>query len=71
MTNPLEKTAYEEMVEKYGLIEETMVGTDEDGNYVFVSIDDECACFETSQKNGWTRVNLYHKDGTNEEMFKK
>lgn len=62
---------YEEMVAKYGLIEETKIGKNEDGEYVVVSIDKECACIRTLQKNGWMRINIYHKDGTIEEMFER
>ena len=62
---------YEEMVAKYGLIEEAQVGTNEFGEAVIVSIDEECACVTTIQKNGWARINVYHKDGTCEETYRR
>ena len=62
---------YEEMVDKYGLIEEYRMGKDEDGDPVMVSIDDTCASIRTFQKNGWVRINVYYKDGTVEELFER
>ena len=62
---------YEEMVAKYGLIEEAQVGVNGVGETVVVSIDEECVCVTTLQKNGWARINVYHKDGTCEETYQR
>lgn len=62
-------TYYDELVEKYGLISEVKVGVNEDGENCMISIDEECACIRTLQKNNWMRVNIYYKDGTSEELY--
>ena len=62
---------YDELKTKYGLINESMVGKNELGENVIVSIDDNCACVRTLQNNGWARINLYYKDGTCEELYQK
>lgn len=62
---------YEKMLNNYGLIAEAKVGVNETGEKVVVSIDEESACVRTLQDNGWMRINIYHKDGTEEEMFQK
>ena len=60
---------YEELVAKYGYIEEYQCGKNEDGENVMVSIDKDCACIRTYQRNGFVRVNIYHNDGTIEELY--
>ena len=63
-------TTYDELRAKYGLIPEAKVGINEDGEEVIIYIDEECASLRTMQKNSrFMRVNVYHKDGTNEEYF--
>ena len=59
---------YEELVTKFGYIE-GQVGTNENGENVLVSIDNECASIRTLQHNGWQRINVYWKDGTEEEYY--
>ena len=59
---------YEELLKKYGYIEHK-VGTNDNGETVVVSIDKECACIRTLQNNKWSRINIYHKDGTVEELY--
>jgi hypothetical protein len=61
-------STYEELVAKHGHIE-GYCGVNEDKENVVVSIDDECATIVTFQKNGFIRTNIYHKDGTNEELY--
>lgn len=63
-------TKYEEFVQKYGLCN-GLVGENEDGESVIVTIDEECASFRTLQNNGWIRNNHYHKDGTSEETYQR
>ena len=38
-------------------------GTDENGNIIWQ--------LTTSQKNGWLRIDVYYKDGTVEELYKR
>lgn len=33
--------------------------------------DDKSMITQTYQKNGWTRTNIYHEDGTVEELYNK
>ena len=61
---------YKELFEMYGL-RELSSGTNEDGENVIVHINEEYAQIETLQKNGWCRVNIYWKDGTTEELYKR
>jgi len=62
------KTHYEELLKRHGYCE-GLSGMNEDGELVIVSIDHERAVIKTSQHNGWIRTNIYHKDGTSEELF--
>ena len=64
-------TFYDELLQKYGYIEEPLVGVNADGEDVIVSIDKECACTRTLQHNGWQRVNIYYPDGTCEEYYER
>lgn len=62
-------STYKELVAKYGYIEETKIGKNEDGETVMVSIDKDCACICTYQRNGFVRIMIYHSDGTIEELY--
>ncbi len=64
-------TTYEELLEKYGMIPDTRVGVNENGENVIVSIDEECACITTMQHNRWMRTNIYYPDGWEEEYYSK
>jgi hypothetical protein len=48
-----------------------MVGKNEDGEDVIVTIDKENATVVTVQANGWHRINTYWPDGTEEETYRK
>lgn len=61
-------THYEELVKRHGLCD-GLCGINEDGESVIVSIDEESATIRTAQSNGFMRTNIYHKDGTSEELF--
>lgn len=61
---------YQNLFEKYGYCS-ALVGIDEDGSPVIVSIDENEATIQTLQNNGWIRVNIYYKDGTVEELYKR
>jgi len=64
-------TYYDELKQKYGLIPDTQVGVNENGESVIVSIDEECACVTTMQNNRWSRTNIYYPDGWEEEYYSK
>lgn len=61
---------YEDLLTEYGICE-GLIGVNEDGEKVIISIDEESAIVETLQDNDWIRVNIYCKDGTQEEYFKR
>lgn len=52
--------------------EETMLAgkNEHDENVVLVRVGDRIKV-TTSQSNGWLRINIYHKDGTVEELYDK
>ena len=62
---------YEKYFAEFGLTPDPLCGVDEDGEDVIVSIDDDCACVKTLQGNGWIRTNIYHRDGTVEELYQR
>lgn len=62
--------SYKALKKQFGYCE-GLVGTNEDGETVIVTIDKENATVQTIQKNGWTRVNVYWKDGTIEESYRR
>ena len=61
---------YERLLNEHGYCE-SLVGKDEDGEIVILSIDEQSADVTTLQANGWHRTNVYWKDGTQEEMYSK
>jgi len=61
---------YNELFSKYGMVT-CQVGVNDLGQHVVVSIDDESASVRTLQDNGWQRINIYHKDGTEEELYER
>lgn len=63
-------TDYERLLHKHGMCEGLM-GVNEDGETVLVSIDEHTAEVRTYQKNGFVRINIYHNDddGTSEEIY--
>lgn len=62
---------YEELLAKHGYIKEATIGENGEMEPIIVSIDEECACIRTLQKNGWQRINIYYPDGTLEELYEK
>ena len=63
-------TDYEKLFTKFGMVE-GQCGTNSNGENVVVSIDNECASVRTLQDNGWSRINIYYKDGCVEEYYEK
>lgn len=48
-----------------------LLGENTDGEFVSTSILHDRIVVETSQRNGWVRTNVYHKDFTVEELYRK
>ena len=63
-------TKYEELKKKCGFVN-GLVGTNEKGENIIVTVDPISATIRTSQKNGWMRTNIYWADGTEEETYAK
>ena len=61
-------TRYDELKTEFGYCE-GLVGNDEDNQVVVVTIDEDEAEVRTLQENGWIRVNIYHRDGTESETY--
>ena len=45
--------------------------SNENDEQMIVEITDEYLKASVFQENGWTRVNIYHKDHTNEELYER
>ena len=48
-----------------------VLGEDENGDSVLFEICADRIVTRTRQKNSWLRTNVYHKDGTVEELYEK
>ena len=48
-----------------------LFGKNSDGCNVVIDKCEDYYAIETFQKNGWIRVEIYHKDGTVEEEYTK
>ena len=44
-------------------------GENENGERVILSVSEDSYAIRTIQNNGWMRINIYHIDGTIEEIF--
>ena len=67
--DPSDLKAMRELMERYAEFESMLSGENEDGEPLTLSIDREKITTVTLQENGWVRVNVYHFDGTREELF--
>ena len=54
---------------KYGDSKTMYPGVNENGEKIHISIAHESIVVMTFQSNGWMRKNVYHRDGTREELF--
>ena len=57
------------LMDAYGNSETMYPGVNEDGETIHISIFSDMIVVGTCQKNGWYRKNIYHRDGTREELF--
>lgn len=58
-----------EAMDKYHTTETMLLGKNTDGEMVMVSIFADKIVQTTLQSNRWIRKNIYHRDGTVEELF--
>lgn len=54
--------------EKYPTI---LMGQNEEGENVWISINKNNITLQTFQNNDWMRTNIYYRDGTVEELYDK
>lgn len=59
------------LMDQYGDLGYALMSENDDGEFTWASIGKDRIDVETLQSNGWTRVNIYHRDGTTEELYKK
>lgn len=57
------------LMDAYGDSTTMYPGVNENGETVHISIFKDKIVVLTFQKNGWHRKNIYHRDGTREELF--
>lgn len=60
---------YKEIEEKTKGVDLPITAVNEDGENVIINCVDNCYRVTTLQKNGWCRTNIYHPDGTIEELY--
>lgn len=59
------------LMDNYGDSENLFFGENENGESITLDISHDKVTVSTLQKNGWERVNVYHRDGSTEETYKK
>lgn len=60
---------YKEIEAKVRGIDLPATAVNEDGDNVIIDCADDCYRVTTLQKNGWYRTNIFHPDGTIEELY--
>ena len=60
-----------DLMDKYGDSTQMYFGESSEGEAVTISINPDHIVKETLQNNGWTRVNTYWYDGTQEETYRR
>lgn len=60
---------YKEIKAKTKGVDLPATTVNEDGENVIINCVDDCYRVTTLQKNGWYRTNIYHPDGTIEELY--
>lgn len=48
-----------------------LMGENTDGEFVTTSILEDKIVVDALQSNGWTRTNIFHRDGTVEEFYSR
>ena len=63
--------AMREVMDKYHTTETMLVGENTEGETTTTSIFKDKIVVVTYQKNGWSRKNILHRDGSSEELYEK
>ena len=69
--DPTDQEAMNKLMGEHGDSKTMYPGTNEHGEHVYISIFKEKIVTSTSQSNGWTRKNIYYRDGSREETYEK
>ena len=67
--NPHSQEGMNNLMDAYDDSKTMYPGVNENGEIIHISIFHEFIVVMTFQSNGWTRKNVYHRDGTREELF--
>lgn len=68
---------YSDMKQMIGLMNRhnefntVLVGENTEGERTYTSINENNVTVETHQSNGWIRTNVFHRDGTAEELYSR
>lgn len=69
--DPTDQEAMNALMDEHGRSRTMYPGTNEHGESVYISIFDDKIVTMTSQTNGWSRKNIYYRDGSREETFER
>lgn len=67
--DPMDWNSIIKIMDEHGDSKTMFPGTNEHGEDVWISPYPDRVVIKTFQKNGWTRINTYWRDGTCEETF--
>ena len=59
------------IMDEHGDSKTMFPGLSEHGEMVLISVFKDRIITNTCQKNGWMRKNIYHRDGTTEELYER
>lgn len=57
------------LMDEYGTVTAPFVSMNEDAEHIFIHVSKDRIDVVTLQHNGWTRRNVYWRDGTREELY--
>ena len=69
--DPNDEKGIKKLIADYEKYPNSLIGKNESGEEVTVSINSDNITTRTFQRNGGVRTNIYWKDGTKEELYDK
>lgn len=69
--DPSDQESMNRLMDEHGDSTTMYPGKSEHGEDVYISIFTDRIVTSTTQSNGWIRKNIYHRDGTREEMYER
>ena len=67
--DPTDQDGICQIMDQYGDSETSFFGQNDNGEDIMISVFKEKIVTETFQSNGWSRKNIYNRDGTREELY--